>query len=409
MSTTDLRTRDFAAPASIIALRTRALAVGVIAAIVAAVGAFVSPDQFFRGYLMGYMWTLGLALGCMILLMTGHMTGGQWWLLTRRIFEAGTRTLPLMAILFVPIAIGMFTGHLYSWTHAEMVHGDKVLIAKAPYLNETWWLIRAVIWLGIWNLLSYLLNKWSAQQDVDTNPNIWRRLKVVSGIGLVVYAFTITFASVDWVMSLDAHWFSTIYGMLYMIGHLMSGLAFSIIMLTLLARERLFREIVTPSRLHDLGKLLLAFVMVWAYFSFSQFLIIWMANLPDEISWFLDRIKGGWGIVALFLIFAQFALPFTLLLSRDLKRDTSRLVPVALLLIFMRLVDMYWLIVPNPLPAVKHVAGEGHFLLHWTHIVAPVALLGIWFAAYLWYLAQRPLLVRQEPMLPKLWEPSHGH
>ncbi len=409
MSTTDLQTRDFAAPASLAKYRTRALIVGGLAAIIALIGAFTAPEHFYRGYLIGYMWTLGLALGGLVLLMLGHLTGGQWWMMSRRIFEAASRTLPVWAIMFIPIAIGMYTGKLYIWTNQALVATDKVLQDKHPYLNPTSWLIRAVLWLAIWNAMSFILNKWSADQDVDANPNIWRKMKAVSAPGMVIWALTITLASVDWIMSLDPHWFSSIYGMLFMIGQALSALAFTIIVLALLSEYQLFSEIVTATRLHDLGKLLLAFTMVWAYFSFSQFLITWMANLPDEISWYLDRTTGGWGVVALLVIAGQFVLPFALLLSRNLKRDTSLLVPVAMLVILMRAVDIYWLTVPNPNPAFHYVAGEGHFSLHFTHIAAPLALMGIWLAVFFWNLAQRPLLVRTEPMLPKLWERSHGH
>jgi hypothetical protein len=215
----------------------------------------------------------------------------------------------------------------------------------------------------------------------------------------------VTGAVVDWGMSLDPHWYSTIYAMIFMIGQALSTMAFTIIMLSALSKYSPMDEVVLPNRLHDLGKLLLAFTMVWAYFSFSQWLIIWMANLPDEVSWYLHRIKNGWGFVALALIFIQFALPFALLLSRDRKRAPQRLIPVAIIVILGRLIDLYWYIVPNPLPGQEPPS----FHFHWTYVAALVGLIGIWFAAFATFLSKRPLLVRYEPMLARLWETSHGH
>ncbi|HWR36132.1 MAG TPA: hypothetical protein VN622_09715 [Clostridia bacterium] len=403
MSTTNVRTGDFAAPAALTALRQRAIVAGVVAGTVAIIGAFITPEQFFRGYLMGFMWCLGLSLGSLVLLMIGHMSGGNWWMLSRRVFEAATRTLPMMTVLFIPVIVGMKS--LFVWTHADLVRGDHVLMAKAPYLNLTFFIVRAVIYFAIWNGLAYFLNKWSAQQDADTNPNIWRRMKTISAIGLVLYAFTITLATVDWLMSLDPHWYSTIYGMLFMDGHMLSAISLAIVALVMLARYAPMNEVVLPDHLHDLGKLSLAFVMIYAYFSFSQWLIIWMANLPEEIVWYLDRIKNGWQFVALALIALHFVLPFALLLSRDLKRSAKRLVPLALLLIFMRLVDLYWLVAPNPFPGSEH----HQFQMHWTYLAAPAALMSFWVAAFLWNLSKRPLLAVNEPQLPRLWERSHGH
>jgi hypothetical protein len=403
MSTTHTRDTSYAPPSSLAGFRQRWLIVGVVAGLLAILGAFLNLDQFLRGYLMGYMWTLGLALGSMALLMTGHMTGGNWWMLNRRIFEAAVGTIPAWAVLFLPILLGM--KRLYSWTNHDLVIHDQVLSAKAGYLNTPFWLLRAVIYFVIWIAFAWILRSWSAKQDNDASPAIWQRLKAVSAPGIVIYGLTITFASVDWVMSLDPHWFSTIYGMLFMAGQGLSALAFGVCILALLSSYSPMREVVREDRLHDLGKLILAFTMVWAYFSFSQWLIIWMANLPEEISWYLHRIKNGWQAIALLLIVLQFALPFLLLLSRSLKRDARKLVPVALLIIVMRLVDLFWLVAPNPFPGAK----EPNFYLHWTYVVVPVALMGLWLALFSWNLSKRPLLVATDPQLPRLWERSHGH
>ena len=395
-------TKSFAPPAMLTEIRTMALFAGLVGAVALVIGAFLNFEEFLRGYLIAYIFVLGLSLGSMALLMTGHLTGGNWWMLSRRIFEAAVRCLPMLAVLFLPILLG--AKHLYTWMSMDPTK-DKVLAEKVWWLNYHGWVIRCVIYFAIWIVLAFFLTRISWKQDEDANPNIWRRLKVISGIGILLWAWTLTGASVDWGMSLDAHWFSTIYGMLYMIGEALSMMAFTIIILSALSKYSPMDEVVRPDRLHDLGKLLLAFTMVWAYFSFSQWLIIWMANLPEEIAWYLHRIKNGWGFIALALIFLQFALPFALLLSKERKRVASRLIPVAVIVMIGRLIDLYWYVVPNELPG-KAVPSL-HF--HWTYLAAVLGLVGLWVAAFVAYLSKRPLLVRNEPMLPRLWEQSHGH
>ena len=402
MSTSETTTVNLAPPASLATVRNRALIVGVIAGIATAIGAFVNFEQFMRGYLFGYLWVLGISLGSLALLMTGHLTGGNWWMLSRRVFEAAAKCLPMLAVLFLPILFG--AKKLYAWMSIDP-KTDHVLAEKAWWLNHPEWIVRAIIYFVLWIGITFLLTRLSARQDEDADPNIWRRMKVISGIGILIWAWTLTFAVVDWGMSLDPHWFSTIYGMVFMAGQGLSAFAFAILVLSSLSKYSPMDEVFLPDRIHDLGKLVLAFTMVWAYFSFSQWLIIWMANLPEEIEWYLHRITHGWGGVALALIIGQFALPFAMLLSRNLKRHASKLVPVAALVIIMRLVDIYWYIVPNPLPGQQPPA----FVIHWVYITAPIALGGLWLGAFAAYLSKRPLLVRNEPMLPRLWESGHGH
>jgi len=402
--TADVSTRDLAPPAAPLARwRKRALMIGVVAGILSLIGVFVSPDEFLRAYLMGFMVCLGLTLGSVAWLMTGHLTGGNWWMIGRRIFEAAAKTLPLVTVMFLPIAFGMH--RLYLWTHADVVAADKVLQDKQFYLNTPTWILRAVIYFVLWNLIVFLLARWSARQDVDDSPSVWRFMKVVSGPGLVLYGFSVNFAATDWVMSLDPHWFSTMYGLIFIAQHGLSTMALTICLVVLLAHFPPLSEVVRPDRLQDLGKLALALTMVWAYFSFSQWLIIWEGNLPEEIAWYLARINHGWQIPALMLAGLQFALPFLLLLSRSLKRNARQLASVAVLLLAMRFVDVYWLVAPNPMPGPHHE----HLYLHWTYIVVPLALVGFWFAFFAWNISRRPLLVKNEPQLARLWESSHAH
>lgn len=405
-TTTELATRNLAPPAFVAALQKRALVAGVICLMIAVALSLHAPQQLLRGYLIGFMWCLGLTLGSMALLMLGHLSGGNWFMLSRRIMEAATRTLPLMAVLFLPIALGMKSLYVWASADAATLATDHVLAAKHAYLNPTGWVVRAIIYFALWLLWAWKLNSGSARQDTDPRPEVWQGLKAWAAPGILMYGLTITLAAVDWMMSLDPHWFSTIYGLLILAGQLLSTYSFCAVMLVWLAKDEPIRDVLFEDRLHDMGKLMLAMTMVWAYFSFSQWLIIWNGNLPEEITWYLARIKGAWGGVAIALVFLQFALPFMLLLSRDLKRDRRKLVPLAILVIVMRLVDLCWLIVPNPIPGQSHVAQMS---LSPAYIFAPLGVMGIWLAFFARNLARRPLLVRNDPQLPRLWEMSHGH
>jgi hypothetical protein len=395
----------FEPPATTAALSTRWLVIGAVAAVAAIAGAFLSPAQFLRGYLIGYMLVLGFSLGAMALLMLGHLTGGNWWMIARRVMEAAVGNIPLITILFVPIWLGRHS--LYVWLDPTYVAAHPSVVAKHGYLNEGFWTGRAIVYFVIWNVWALVLRSGSLRQDSDGSPRVWLRLKAWAAPGILVYGLTISFACTDWIMSLDPAWFSTIFGMFFMISEMLSVMALMIIILCSLRAVEPYNQILGADQLHDYGKLLLTFTMVWAYFSFSQWLIIWAGNLPEEISWYLDRIHGGWQIVALMLVVLQFSLPFLLLLSRDIKRDARKLVPVALLVLVMRYVDLYWLVAPNPFPGAG--AASQHLTYHWTYLAAPLALVGLWLAGFFWQLGRRPLLVVTEPMLPRLWESSHAH
>ncbi len=355
---------NFAVPAEAAGWQRRALILGVLGVIGCVIGGVLQLDTFLRGYLIAYMFWTGLSLGCLALLMVQYLTGGLWGLVIRRFLEAGAKGLPLMAVLFLPILV--FRTHLYGWML-------EPLKANQWYLNTPNWIIRYVLYFVIWLLLLYALTNWSKR--LDQPYDIYPRFQALSGVGCVLFALTTSFAAVDWVMSLDPHWGSTIYGLIFLVGQGLSALCFSIIMLTIATRYEPYAEIVKPMQFHDIGKLTLAFVMLFAYFSFSQWLIIWSGNLPDEISWYLQRIRGYWGIIILAIVLLHFALPFAMLLSRDLKRSGRRLLPLALLLMFMRMVDIYWYVIPN----FKDVAYLQHLVRHRAdrrgRIVADVLLL----------------------------------
>jgi hypothetical protein len=376
---------------------TGAAVLGLSAVLAILTGA--GAEQFFRSYLAGFMLWLGIALGSLAILMLHHLTGGAWGMVIRRQLEAASRTIPLLTLAFVPLLFGLRA--LYIWARPEVVAGDVILQAKQPYLNVPFFIGRAVFYFAVWNVLMYVINRWSAEQDEGGRRPIGseRKFRQIAAPGLMAYGLTITFASVDWVMSLDPHWFSTIFGVLFMGAQALSAMAFAIVVLAVTSRYTPLADVVEPSHFHDLGKLLFAFVMLWAYFSFSQFLIIWSGNLPEEIPWYIERLHGVWGAVALLVLIGSFILPFMLLLSRDIKRTPRLLAAVAAGVVVMRLVDLFWLIAPRP--------GHHGFPIHWLDVTLPVALGGLWLALFARELTRRPLLPVNDPYFEEVF--AHGH
>ena len=367
----------FTAPVA--SLQRWALLIGLVAAAVSAAGGYLNPARFFPAYLVGYLFWLGITLGCLALAMLHHLTGGGWGMAIRRIVEAGFGTLPLLALLFLPLLFGMPT--LYEWTRPKEVALDEILQNKARYLNVESFQIRAGIYFVIWIILGFVLNRWSSGIDPADEPRRRRKLALLSGPGLILWGLTTTFAAVDWVMSLEPHWYSSMFGVLFMGAQGVSGLSVAIVAAVLLRAYRPWTEVLTTGRLHDLGNLLLAFVMFWSYVSFMQYLIIWSGNLPEETPWYLKRSEGGWQWIGVALIGLHFLVPFLLLLSRDVKRDPRRLVGVAVLLLVMRLVDLFWLVAPTFWP-------DG-LAIHWLYMVTPIAVGGLWLAVFAWRLSAR--------------------
>ncbi len=380
------QTADVAIP-ELKGLQGRLLMAGALGAVVSIAGWFMEPTQFFQSYLMAYMLCLGVTLGCLALGMIHQLSGGAWGVLIRRPIGAAVRVIPIMTVLFLPIVLGM--SHLYTWTNADLVAHDEALQHKHLYLNVPFFLIRAALYFLVWNGLSYFLNTWSLEQDRNPDPKLALRMQRLSGFGLLAYGLTITFASFDWLMSLEPHWFSTIYGVLIIGGQGLSALAFLIIVMVWLSRRAPINAIVVPQHFHDLGNLTLAFVMLWAYFSFSQYLIIWSGNLPAEIAWYLHRLQTGWRFVGLTLVIFHFAVPFAVLLSRTVKREGELLVKVAIGILLIRLVDLFWLIAPE-----FHQHGVS---VSWLDIVMPLTLGSVWLGCFVWQLRGRAILPVHDP------------
>jgi hypothetical protein len=376
------------APPLLDSFRQRAFYIGIIALVASGVGAVFNRDQFFRSYLLAFIFWIGIPTGCLAILMVQHLSGGAWGLVIRRVLEAATRTFPLLLVLFIPLIFDL--KGLYEWARPEAAE-NPVLKHKAVYLNETFFIARFVFYFAVWVGVSFFLNRWSKEQDITRKETITRRMQNLSGPGLLLYGLTVTFASIDWVMSLEPEWFSTIFGMIFMGGQAIAAMSFVIATMVLLASAKPMSEYVAPRHLHDLGKLLLAFIMIWAYFSFSQFLIIYSGNLPEETPWYVHRLHGPWRYIGLGIVIFHFALPFALLLSRDLKRNGRRLATLALLVLAMRLVDLFWLTVPE--------FHEGGFFLNWMDIALPVGMGGVWLWFFAGQLKNRPLIPLGDPQL----------
>ncbi|HLZ52006.1 MAG TPA: hypothetical protein VKP61_14765 [Candidatus Acidoferrum sp.] len=392
--------QDYMAPESVGRLQQRALGAGIAGLVACAICFFLYGDkygdQFFRSYLIAFLFVLGLSLGSLGLLMLQHLTGGHWGIMTRRPLESATRVLPVIALFFLPIPVlGM--KHLYgAWLTAPSSGEGSLSDFQKSYLTSNGFYIRAVIYFAIWLFLMFIFNRWSKEQDVNREDRVLRRrFKMLAGPGIILYVFVMTFASIDWAMSLSPHWASTIYGFLFVVGQLISAMALMIAVLVLLSRTSPMGGLIQSRHLHDLGKLLLAFVMLWAYFAFSQLLIIWSGNLPEEISFYRTRLYGSWGVVAVAVLVFHFFVPFFSLLPRDVKRSASLLPKIALWLIFMRLVDLFWMTRPE---------FTSHAVPSLMDVAAIVALAGIWLAVFARNLKSQPLLPLGDPKLEEAIE-----
>ena len=380
----------------------RSLVIGVLFSVIAVVGAAFQPQQFFRGYLLAFMAWLGVTLGSMAILMIRHLTGGGWGMVIRRVLGAAMRCIPLMTVLFVPILFGL--PYLYVWARpldgiADVHLREHLQDLTRSYLSVHGVLIRALVYFAIWNLLSFLLTRWSREQDQPGARDNTSRFKAVSGPGLILYAFTISFAIIDWVMSIDPSWISTIYGLILLIGEVLAAMCFAVVVERILVNYKPMSDWLTPDFVQDHGKWMLTFIMLWAYFSFSQWLIIWAGNLPDEITWYMKRLHNGWGTMGFILAVFGFCVPFVMLLSRPFKRNIRKLVWLAVWLMIIRWVDLFWIIEPNYSTTLT---------VTWADIVVPVAMGGLWLWFFFRNLASMPLLPVYDADAKEVLEPAHG-
>jgi hypothetical protein len=419
------------APDVLLAWRRRALVVAVVFALLTLPFATVNGgwDHIVRAYLMGYMTAFNFAGGALVLLMLQYVTGGKWGLLLRRPLEAMTRTLPLVALLFVPILLPRIGGYLYQWVRYpdaastnnaylnHLITHEQALTAdfKRPMLNPHAMIVEYCIIYAVLFTLMFLLNRWSLERDADplsgtqASYERWRtRFENLSGPGILIYVILMTMGAIVWIKSLDVTWYSSIWGLQFLVAQGYAVLALSILSVILLSRYEPMKTLLRATEQHDLGKFLFAFVMLNIYLTFAEFLIIWSGNLPDEIPWYLNRIHGGWWTICTLDFVCHWLIPFCLLLSRDLKRNKRKMIWITCFMIFARLVDMFWLIEPNFSDSVGnlHIAGNLGML---AYITVPVTLLALWVAYYITQLRKRPLVSTNDPHLEEILEPEHAY
>ena len=403
MSPASMQNLDLMTPPVVKTIQQRSLIVGLVFSVIAALGAWLRPDEFFRAYLLAFMAWLGITLGSMAILMLRHLTKGAWGMVIRRILGAAMRCVPLMIALFIPLLFGIH--RLYIWARplegiAEKHLREHLQDITKTYLTVNGFIVRAAIYFAIWWALSFFLTKWSAEQDHPPMRDNSARFKALSGPGLILYGFTITFAVIDWIMSIDPRWISTIFGLSFLIGQVLAALCFAVVVERILFRYKPMSELLKPEQVQDHGKFMLTFIMMWAYFAFSQWLIIWAGNLPEEITWYMRRLHGGWGYVGLFVVLFHFAVPFVFLISRPFKRDITRLVWLAVWLLLMRYVDLFWIIEPN---------FSATFNVTWLDVVVPIAVGGLWLAYFFRNLSTMPLVPAYDVFAVEVLEPAHEH
>ena len=385
-----MNAQNYQAPPAVNRAQRAGMFVGGFALLLALPGAFSSPEKFYHSYIFSFMLVLGLTVGSLGLLMLQHLTGGDWGIIIRRPLEAASRNIWLVLVMFIPVILGMKT--LYrAWLDPERLKEEPLSKFQQGYLTSGGFLGRAVLYFAIWILLMWLFNAWSKQQDErQRDPQIQQHLRRLAGPGVILYILAMTFAAIDWVMSLSPHWASTIYGFIFVGSQAIASMCLMIIVVVLLSGSEPFSGIIQKRHLHDLAKLLFAFNMLWAYFDFSQLLIIWSGNQPEEISFYRTRLYGGWGVVAVIVLVFSFGLPFLILLSREVKRTPGLISKVAGWMLFMRLVDLYWMTRPE---------FTSRAFPTWLDLVVPVALVGLWLGFFAMNLKQRPLLPLGDPNL----------
>ena len=407
------RPQRFYAPEDLKRWRAMTLGIGGIGSIIILGIALLFPDmreQALRSWLVGYIFWTGVGIGCLGLLLTQYLTGGAWGVVGRRVLEAGSRTLPIIVILFIPLAVGVWTRSVYNWTHLPW--SDPVMQQRGIFATPWAWIGRSAIYFAVFGFMAWYLNRRSWLQDHATTAEeaAAQLIKAsrFSGPTIIFWCLFISFASVDWVLCLDPRFSSTIYGMLFIAGWGLSAVCFATVILALLSEMPPLDRVLGRRHFHDYGKLMLTFVMVWAYFNFAQYLIIWAGNVPEESGWFVVRETGVWGWIGAILIFFHFGFPFLVLLKQDFKRKAKWLASLAVFILVMRVFDMIYLIAPNPrisMPEMEH----GTFHLDWMDFVAPIAVGGIWLWWYFGELMKRPMAPANDPYFESAVEHGRGH
>lgn len=368
-------------------IQLASLVIGLLALAGSAIGAFANPKQFFFSYLFALIFWIGLSLGCMVVAMIHQLTGGRWGYPTRRFFEAGFLVLPLLAILFIPILFGLH--YLYPWAQAGARNAIPALQARHAYENGWAYTLRQVFFFFVWIWMAVSLRKWSIAQDFQADAAPTRKARFLSGPGIVIYGLLITFASIDWIVSLESDWYSTMFGVIIAGGQILVAYAFGVLVLTCFRCQEPFAATVSKVHYHQLGTLLFTFVLFWTYVSFGQLLIIYSGDLPHELEWYLHRIAGSWKAVVAAIALFHFFVPFFLLLFRAVKRSVAPHAILAAMLFILHIVDTYWLVMPS-----LHQNGVR---VSWLDFTTVIGVGGLWLSYFLWRLKAAPLLPQNDP------------
>jgi len=321
-----------------------ALWLGIAGLTASAIGFTRNSGQFYHSYLVAFFFWISIALGALFFTLLHHLTRANWSTVLRKMSESLMSTLPFMLILFLPVLLGIH--ELYRWSHEDIVAANEILQKKAPYLNVPFFVIRVIAYFAIWSVLAFSLLKVSRKQDVQHDDSLYSKMRRISAPGLILFAFTLTFASFDWLMSLEPLWYSTIFGVYIFCGVFVSMLAFTILIIAYQTNRGILTNEVTVEHRHNLAKMMLAFIIMWSYMGFSQYLLIWYANIPEETFWFLQRWHGSWKIVSVLLPIGHFGFPFLALIPRAAKRSLRWLTFMAVFMLSMRYLDLYWLVMP---------------------------------------------------------------
>ena len=373
---------------------TKALVVGAVGAIATAAGFFVDREHFFASYLSGWLLWYTVASGCLGLLLMHHLSGGRWGIVLRRPMEAAARTIPLLAILALPILLAL--DKVFVWADHAKIEGDHLLHHKAPYLNSTAFVARFVVTMLLFTFYAWLLSKRSAEQDASGDGGRAEGMQRIASVGFLIFVIASSFVGFDWVMSLDPYWFSSLYGAIFLAGSAIAALTFLILVANYLIQRQPMAAVYSSKRFHDFGTLLFAFVMFFTYLTLSQFIIAYQGNLPEEVVWFHDRFEGWWGYVAFGLLGLHFFFPFLVLLHRAVKKRARLLSAMAAFVLVMRFVDLVWQSRPSLIPYETQGLG-----LSWIDLAAPVGIGGLFVFFFLRELAKRPLLPIHDPSLPE--------
>ncbi|HMB98426.1 MAG TPA: hypothetical protein VKM36_08085 [Balneolaceae bacterium] len=371
---------------------------GIVGLLASAVGYFLNSEQFFFSYLTSFTYFTSFALAALILLMIHHITQSSWGVVIRRIPEAFSSNLWIWAIFIIPILFGMHS--LYHWTHTEDVLADPILAGKMPYLNETFFVIRQIIYFSIWGFIGYKLHKVSVEMDRTGNWGLTQLLKKYSAPGILIFALTVAFASFDWLMSLDPHWFSTMFGVYFFAMSIQAFFPLMILLISWMQKRGILENTISKSHIYDMGAWFFGFTVFYAYIAFSQLLLIYYANIPEETLWFYHRLEGSWAFVSYSLIIGRFVLPFILLLNRDTKHQKKLLIFTSVLVLFMHFVEVYWI----AMPILSHHGVH----ISWMDITTFFGLGGIFFGLFFQRLKKHNLVPVNDPKLAESLD-KHYH